>query len=32
MGTSDTPSVIDYILNLTGFSKLSYVGHSEGTT
>lgn len=32
MGTADTPAVIDFILNLTGFDKISYVGHSEGTT
>lgn len=28
----DTPAVIDYIISQTGFSKISYIGHSEGTT
>lgn len=32
MGTSDQPAVIDFILSKTGQSKLSYVGHSQGTT
>lgn len=32
MGTKDTPAVIDFILKTTGHDKLSYVGHSEGTT
>jgi pimeloyl-ACP methyl ester carboxylesterase len=32
MGTKDTPAVIDYILEKTSFSQISYVGHSEGTT
>ena len=32
MGTYDTPAVIDYILNLTNQSKISYIGHSEGAT
>lgn len=32
MGTKDTPKVIDFILQRTGHSQLSYVGHSEGTT
>lgn len=32
MGTKDTPAVIDYILKKTGSSKVSYIGHSEGTT
>ena len=32
MGTKDTPAVIDYILKNTGHSKISYAGHSEGTT
>lgn len=32
MGTYDSPANIDYILNLTGFDKINYVGHSEGTT
>ena len=32
MGTKDTPAVIDFILQRTGFKQLSYIGHSEGTT
>ena len=32
MGLYDVPAFIDFILSTTGFSKLSYVGHSEGTT
>mmetsp|Transcript_35515 Transcript_35515/g.54332 ORF Transcript_35515/g.54332 Transcript_35515/m.54332 type:complete len:452 (+) Transcript_35515:19-1374(+) len=32
MGTHDTPAVIDYILDKTGFSKINYIGHSEGTS
>lgn len=32
MGKYDLPAEINYILNKTGSSKLSYVGHSEGTT
>ncbi len=32
MGTYDTPAVIDYVLNITQKSKISYIGHSEGTT
>jgi pimeloyl-ACP methyl ester carboxylesterase len=32
MGTKDTPAVIDFILGKTGFSKINYIGHSEGTT
>jgi len=32
MGTKDTPAVIDYILKKTGFEKINYIGHSEGTT
>lgn len=32
MGVYDTPANIDYILNLTGYDKISYVGHSEGTS
>ncbi|XP_025016869.1 gastric triacylglycerol lipase isoform X3 [Tetranychus urticae] len=27
----DTPAVIDYILNQTGFSSLGWIGHSQGT-
>lgn len=32
MGTQDMPTVVDYILNSTGQSQVSYVGHSMGTT
>lgn len=32
MGTKDTPANIDYVLNFTGFEKITYIGHSEGTT
>ena len=32
MGTKDVPSLIDYILNLTNETSISYIGHSEGTS
>mmetsp|Transcript_35516 Transcript_35516/g.54337 ORF Transcript_35516/g.54337 Transcript_35516/m.54337 type:complete len:88 (+) Transcript_35516:404-667(+) len=32
MGVYDTPAVIDYILGQTGYSKINYIGHSEGTS
>ena len=32
MGTKDTPAFIDYIIKTTGRTKISYVGHSQGTT
>jgi len=32
MGTIDVPSFIDFIIEKTGVDKVSYVGHSEGTT
>ena len=32
MGTFDIPAIIDFIIEQTGQSKLSYVAHSMGTT
>ena len=32
MGVSDVPAFIDFILEKTNQSKLTYIGHSEGTT
>lgn len=32
MGTGDVPAMFDYILEETGVEKLSYIGHSQGTT
>ena len=32
MGTKDLPAFIDFVLKTTGLEKISYVGHSEGTT
>ena len=32
MGVYDLPATIDYILNATKKEKLSYIGHSQGTT
>lgn len=32
IGTIDLPTMIDYILDQTGFPKLHYIGHSQGTT
>ena len=32
MGTKDTPAIIDFVLKETGFDKINYIGHSEGTT
>lgn len=32
MGLYDVPAEIEHIKKLTGQSKISYVGHSEGTT
>ncbi|XP_030024911.1 lipase 3-like [Manduca sexta] len=31
IGVIDTPTIIDYILDVTGYSKLIYIGHSQGT-
>lgn len=32
MGQYDLPAVIDHIVYITGNEKISYVGHSQGTT
>lgn len=32
MGLKDVPALIDYILAKTGQQKLTYIGHSQGTT
>jgi pimeloyl-ACP methyl ester carboxylesterase len=32
MGRFDIPSMINYVLSATGLPKLSYVGHSQGTS
>ena len=32
MGAKDLPPTLDHITKLTGFDKVSYVGHSQGTT
>jgi len=32
MGRYDAPAVIKYIREVTGRSKITYLGHSEGTT
>jgi len=32
MGTIDVPAFIDFIIAKSGVEKVSYVGHSEGTT
>ena len=32
MAEQDLPTFIDFVTEQTGFEKISYVGHSEGTT
>ncbi|XP_031765303.2 lipase 1-like isoform X2 [Galleria mellonella] len=32
IGNIDIPTIVDYILELTGHSKLHYIGHSQGCT
>ena len=32
MGLKDVPAFIEFILETTGLEKISYIGHSEGTT
>ena len=32
MGLYDLPASFDYITELTGYPKLAYIGHSQGTT
>lgn len=32
MGTLDLPAALDYIISVTGYGNVSYVGHSMGTT
>lgn len=32
MGLEDLPTQINYVLDLTGQKKLTYIGHSQGTT
>lgn len=32
MGIYDLPVMIDHILNTTGYKKLFYAGHSQGST
>ncbi|XP_014260504.1 lipase 3-like [Cimex lectularius] len=32
LGYYDVPALIDYILKQTGYSKLTYIGHSQGTS
>ncbi|KAG5331807.1 LIP1 Lipase, partial [Acromyrmex charruanus] len=32
LGIYDLPAMIDYILHTTGYEKIYYIGHSEGTT
>lgn len=32
MGMIDVPTMIDYVLDVTKFARLHYIGHSQGTT
>lgn len=32
MGMYDVPSNVDYVLKHTGVKKITYMGHSQGTT
>lgn len=32
MGMKDLPASFDYITEMTGYPKIAYVGHSQGTT
>ncbi len=32
MGLYDLPAIIDYIRTTTGVEKITYIGHSQGTT
>jgi predicted alpha/beta hydrolase len=32
MGKYDLPAQVDYVLKVTGQEKLSYIGHSQGTS
>ena len=32
MGQYDVPAALDYITRVTGFQKVAYIGHSQGTT
>jgi pimeloyl-ACP methyl ester carboxylesterase len=32
MGQYDVNGVLDYIITATGYEKVAYVGHSQGTT
>jgi len=32
LGQYDVPAQIDYVIKETGYSKISYIGHSQGTS